>query len=356
MLRDMNNRIDKIQSFLKHHSLDGFLVTKPENILWLTGFQGSFGFVVVLQSGTLFLITDSRYAQKAQSLASERDFEFVLFDVDFSSHHGNRFSGLFALENSLTCVRKEQCEQWFPSVSFSIYSETIERFRRHKSDDELGFIEQSQNHLDCVLVPFLKANLKTGITERALAFQLEIVLRDQGRFGLAFDSIVAFGPHSAVPHHVPTDRALRSGDTILIDCGVSLNEYRCDMTRNFAWQSVSDEYKDRYTFLLEIQKQLVQEYVPGTQTQKLQHKTKQLLGDEAKYYTHSLGHGIGLETHEIPSFYQKSEDVLQEHDVVTCEPGLYYPGKFGIRIEDLIHITSKGPVILSQTTRDLIVF
>lgn len=351
----MKTPIQSLRPILQQKSLDGLLITKPENVLFLTGFTGSFGFVLITRENS-FLVTDSRYAEKAQSLTHNTDVDFLLFDASFLKTKSSVFSGKFALEDSVLFSQKKQFEQWFSNISFSFESHLVENLRRHKTQHELFCIQKAQDHVDSVLISFLESTLSTGITEKSLAFELEFALRDYGSFGLAFAPIVAFGENSAIPHHVPTEKKLFAGENILIDCGVSYQGYQSDMTRNFGWKYLSEEYQHRYAFLLDIQEKLIQEYRSNQKTKLLQQKTKKNLGDQADFYTHSLGHGIGLETHERPFFQNNSDDVLLEHDVVTCEPGLYYPGKFGIRIEDLLLITSDFPRVLSRTTKDLLVF
>lgn len=352
----MNTKIESVQSFLQQKSWDGLFITKSENIFWLSGFQGSFGFLLLTRSGDKYLITDSRYSGRAEPICTEQNFQFLLFDTKFKETFGAKLTGIFALENSLTQEEYEKIQTWFPSGRFETQSGVVESLRREKKPFELKQIEYAQSHVDSVFVPFLKSKLKSGITEQELAFDFEFALRDHGRFQLAFNIIIAFGENSAIPHHSPTDRKLKKGDNILVDCGVKHKGYQSDITRNFGFSSLSPAFQNQYAHLRSVQEQVLQDYIPGTKTKVLQETTKKLLGDKAEFFTHSLGHGIGLETHELPSFGLQSTDVLSENDVVTCEPGLYYPKKFGIRIEDLVHITHDKPRVLSQTTKDLLVF
>ncbi len=353
-MQDTSNRLLKWLG--SQNVLNGFLVSKPENVRWLSGFQGSFGLFLQQNNGVKYLISDSRYEGTAKILCEKQGIKWILLDRDFKKNFGKTIDGTFALEDTVTFAMQKRLKNWFPNLTFVTQSSIIEDLRREKTEEEIACVRKAQHHIDTIFIPFLKKNLKTGITERALAFALEFSIRDQGRYELSFDPIVAFGEHSAIPHHAPSEWKLRRGDNILIDCGAKYQGYCSDMTRNVTFGKPSPEFQNKYNFLLDVQEQTLLKYKDGAKASEIEKFCKKNLREESVFFTHSLGHGVGLEVHEDPKVNENSSKILQKNDIVTCEPGLYYSGEFGIRIEDLVLITSSGPEILSNTTKGLLSF
>jgi len=376
----MNFACARLQHWLSASvGVDGFLVTKKENIFWLTGFSGSTGLYLQLgtkspsnspfikgggSAGSSFLITDGRYAERAKELANENEMEFVLLDNDFRENFGEKIKGTFAGEDSMSLSQLERIKRLFPRVKFNPQKKALEHLRRQKNLEELKLIRVAQGHVNQLLHPFLKANIKEGMTEKELAFGLETALRNKGEFDLSFPAIVAFNSNSAIPHHEPNETKLRIGDNILIDCGVKYQGYCSDVTRNFAFRGASREYQKAYQDLLQVQEKSLLEFVPNKKVREIDEFVRRELGPNEAFFTHSLGHGVGLEVHELPMIIgvrtqdkksSNSETVLQENEVVTSEPGIYFPNKFGIRIEDLLVIRKDKPEILSTLTKDLVV-
>lgn len=325
-----------------------FIANSTENIFHLSGFWGSFGYFLRLENGKDYLITDGRYAEQAQKLAPE----FVLFDADFSEKFGKHITDQINCEDSLTLSGLKKLRKLFPNATFEPQENLINR--RVKTADEISKIKIAQNHVDETLLPFLKENLKVGVTEQALNFKLQQVLQAEGKFGLSFPSIIAFGENSSRPHHVSTSRQLKWGDNILIDCGVTYGHYCSDMTRNFVFGDPDPEFVEKYQQLLNVQQATNLKITAGASTQAVDKFCRDQLGDQAEYFCHSLGHGVGLEIHELPNLSPRQGYTLQENEVVTCEPGLYYPGEFGIRIEDLLIVRTGKPTVLSHTAKDLL--
>jgi Xaa-Pro aminopeptidase len=342
--------------------IQNFLITKSENIFWLTGFAGSFGFVIKTKN-TTYLITDGRYAEKAEKIchsdpanAGEESLTFILYDKDFKKNFGKTLKGKFSCEATLSLSEFKRYKSLFPNINFSPKSQIIERLRRTKTNEEITKTKTAQDHIDKILAPFLKANTKAGVTEKQLAFNLEHTIRNEGKFNLAFDAIVGFGENSAIPHHSPSERRLKDGDNILIDCGAKYQGYHSDMTRNFVWGNLNLEYKNKFNLCLRAQTETLAQYKPGQPIAALEQECRKILNEESQYFTHSLGHGVGLEIHELPTVSNRTpaKEKLKAGDIVTCEPGIYYPGKFGIRIEDILVITEKGHEVLSKTPKQLI--
>lgn len=349
----------KFHQYIKGKKTDGFLITKPENIFWLSGFRGSFGFFVQKKEGQNFLITDGRYIERAKTLGKKHNFTAFLL-TEKSEKKLPDFLKIqpensFFVENTLTFHKLEWLKSIFPDTSFVPQKNILETLRRQKTGAEIEKIKKAQNQVDKILLPFLKSNLRAGITEKELAFKLEMALRDQGKFKLSFPLIAAFGKNSSIPHHAPSSEKLKLGENILIDCGVRFEGFCSDMTRNFIFGEGEDKaFLEYYNQLLEVQKKCVSQFTAHKKVADIEHFCRNELGTLEPFFTHSLGHGIGLEIHEPPRISSKSDNFLQNHEVVTCEPGIYFPRKFGIRIEDALVIKEDGPEILTKTTKDLL--
>ena len=189
-----------------------------------------------------------------------------------------------------------------------------------------------------------------------MAFELEIALRARGKFELAFDPIVAFGANSAVPHHQPSKKNLQKNENILVDCGAKFSGFCSDLTRNFFFGSPSREFLHKFENLKNAQNLTIKKFVAGAKISAIEKFCREKIGPDKKFFSHSLGHGVGLEIHERPVISQKSREKLRKNQIVTCEPGVYFPEKFGIRIEDLLQIReNRPPKILSKSEKNLII-
>ena len=335
--------------------LDGFFIFKPENVFWLSGFRGSFGFILLHKNDRNFLVSDARYFEKIKILAAKKNFEPILLDQNFSKNFAPQISGRFGVENSISLAEFKWLRKTFSACTFRSQNSLFEKMRSQKTSDEIECTRRAAAHVDSILEPFFRQKLKTGVSEKSLAFDLELAIRDGGNFELAFDPIVAFGTNSAVPHHEPSEKILEKNTPILVDCGAKFLGFCSDITRNFFFGEPNRDYSEVFQTLLEKQKKTLPEFRSGKKCAKLDSDCRAFLGENAAYFTHSLGHGTGLEIHESPAISAKSKDVLMENQIVTCEPGLYFPQKFGIRIEDQLLVGAEKSEILTKTSKDLLV-
>lgn len=221
------------------------------------------------------------------------------------------------------------------------------------STEGLPAMRRAQQHLDDVFVLIPEHLLEVGLSEKEVAQKLDVFLTAEGKFPLAFPTIVAFGESAAEPHHVPGERTLQPREHVLIDCGVKIDGWCADCTRNFFVGDPDPEFLETFDRLLEIHEAVLPQFVPGTPVQKLDQWVRDQMGDWAKFFPHSLGHGVGQAVHEEPKISVKSDAILAEGMVVTCEPGWYVPGRWGIRIEDQLVVGRDKPEILSQFPRTL---
>jgi Xaa-Pro aminopeptidase len=224
----------------------------------------------------------------------------------------------------------------------------VENLRQIKSPREAGLIKQAAAFAWEALRRALV--LRRGITESELAGRIEFEMRRLGTRP-AFETIVAFGANASQPHYRPAGRRLRGNDTVLIDFGVRWNGYCCDMTRCYAVGSVAHAYRKAYDTVLRAHKQAVSMLRPGVSVKEIDDKVRRLIADSGlPPYGHGLGHGLGLEIHERPVISSKADTQLEAGQIVTIEPGVYVPGRFGIRIEDDYLIASRGCRLLSAGT------
>lgn len=354
MIRPMNPH-QQLAAWLTESKCNGILVTKPENIGYLTGFWGSFGVYLQTPKGQ-FLLTDGRYKAVAESLAKAEGFEFVLFEGTVPEKFVSQVSGPLWVEDTLSIAEFKRYRRWFKGSKLKAQAGAVESLRKIKSASELKIMKAAQTHVDAVLIPFLKENLQSGITELALKFKLDQVLQHSGQYDLSFDSIVGFAASSALPHYVSGDRKLKPGDNILIDCGVVHRHYCSDMTRNFVFGPAKQNYLKDYETLLQVQCETLSKVKTGVKAKNLDAFARENLGSLSEYFTHSLGHGVGLEIHEAPTLSARSKNILQTGEVVTIEPGIYKPENYGIRIEDTTIVQLGGNEVLTKTTKDLLSF
>jgi Xaa-Pro aminopeptidase len=231
----------------------------------------------------------------------------------------------------------------------------ITTLRAVKDEQEIAALRAAQAITDAAFTHML-GYLRPGITEREAAVELEFFMRRAGASGLAFPSIVASGPNSALPHAVPSDRVFQRGDFVLMDFGARLADYRSDMTRTVVLGPASEQQRAMYAAVLEAQTSVIEALKPGMSGKEAQEIAEKVIaahGFEGRF-THSLGHGVGIDIHELPLLASKVETALEAGQVVTVEPGVYFDGVGGVRIEDFGVITEHGFSDFTQSPHELI--
>jgi Xaa-Pro aminopeptidase len=238
------------------------------------------------------------------------------------------------------------------NVVFVPAGNTFHLVRARKDDTEIAAIARAASITDAAFLA-ATANLTPGVTERELVWRIELAMRELGADGPGFPSIVASGPFGARPHHDPTDRAIAAGEPIVIDMGAMVDGYSADLTRTICIGQPPPEYDARYNTVLAVQTTALAGIMPGMTGREADAIARDALvaAGEEEHIIHGLGHGVGLLVHEFPSLGKNSEDVLEPGQVVTVEPGLYFDGWGGIRIEDLCVVTETGVDILSQAPK-----
>ncbi len=321
---------------LKKASVPALLVTDPTNIRYCTGVHLSAG-VLLLTARSQLLFVDSRYTllaeRRAQSGVSVRD------SADFPNVlHKMRRIGFEA--EHVTYQRLALWKRKYKNTKFIHTSEAVEWFRRGKENEELRYLQRAERITEELLRRVPHA-LKKGITEEELARKIAIWALELGAEGVSFDPIVAFGTHTSSPHHRPTSRTLKKGHIVQIDCGAKYRGYCADRSEVFFTKAPTSFQKRVYEILSEARDAAMEQARAGASTHLLDRTARDILKREGieHAFTHSLGHGVGLDIHEGVTLSSKAkEEKLLRREVITIEPGVYFPGTFGMRLESMVYV------------------
>lgn len=325
-------------ALLRHARVPSLLVSDPVNVGYLTGVFGD---------GLLALATAKRCVLFAHSLEFETAREHALPRVDVRPASAlkaalGRVRRCGFEADHVTVARLARWKEAFRATSFVRTRDAVALFRRTKDDAERAAIARADSITERILKRMPRA-LVPGISERALAWKIEQWARAMGAEGMSFETIVAFGTHTSRPHHQPTDRALRKGDLVQIDMGVIVDRYLSDRSAVYFTGVPTPEQATVLAALEEAKSAAIAAVVPGIAASEPDRIARAVLaarGIAPKHvYDHSLGHGVGLEIHEGVSLSERSTDRLLEHEVVTVEPAVYVPGRFGMRLEDMCVVT-----------------
>ncbi len=335
------NRLSKLQSFFKGWKADGCLIENPLDLFYLTGLQLSLGILVVLSTSSK-LFVDGRYIEFAKK---HSPFPVELLSKESVSAFLSPVKVLVFDSASTTMDRGEQQKKLYTGVWRGI-SHPLKELRLIKDAAELKAMKKSAA---VVWKGFehVRRSLKVGITEKELALSFEIFCRKQGAERLSFDPIIAFGKNSAYPHYRAGDAKLKKGDIVLIDIGVVVDHYHSDMTRTVFFGKADPRLILLETVVKQAHDAALALCKRGTKLGDIDKAARNVFKGAGleELYVHSLGHGIGLETHEFPRLKYQGDDhdvILREGMVITIEPGLYLPGAGGVRYEDTIVIADKG--------------
>jgi len=335
---------------------DGCLVTNPVNLRYLTGFTGSNGAALLRSDGSLVLATDGRYAEQAAGEAPDVDV-VVTRDVARELVRQAAADGLrtLAIERRyVTLTAADRLTQVAGGLELVDLGDAIENLRLVKDDAELDALRRACSITDDVFTAVLD-RVRPGVTERDISWAMSEEMNARGATP-AFSSIVAFGANSARPHHQPTDRSLERGDLVKMDFGAAIDGYHADMTRTVVVGQPADWQTSLHGLVREVQQVLRDLVTVGAVPARLNDEMRTRIEGAGYEVAHGLGHGVGLEIHEAPFLVdQTTADTLVERVPVTVEPGIYLPGRGGVRIEDTVVVTADGAEPLTRSPRDLLV-
>jgi len=348
----MTTRGDRLAELLPERELDCFLVTDLVNVGYLTGFGGTNGACVCGAEQRVFL-TDFRYTERAE--AEIEGWDVVTVTDDWLGGIAERLSGKTGFEDHHMAVRTlKRLEEKLPDgVELEGAWGTVEKLRRVKDEAELAAIARAAELADEIWRFALERGL-AGRTELDVARAAEARMRELGAEP-SFPTIVAAGPNGALPHAEPGARPIGRGELVVFDMGAKLDGYCSDGTRTFATGEPGEEARAVYGTVLDAQETALAAVKAGAKAEDVDGVARELIAGagHGERFGHGLGHGVGLEVHEEPRVSQRSEDVLAAGEVVTIEPGIYLPGKLGVRIEDLVVVTDEGYRNLSGLPKDL---
>ena len=346
----MNSRLKKLVSNFSAHSIDALLVTKDVNLTYLTHFPAAESWLLVSLKRSIYL-TDARYVLEAKKR---------LKGIAVHCYTTSMLEDFFALAkdlglkrigfdpNHLTVAQFELIQKKCPDgISLVKANHLVEHLREVKDAEELALMKGAlAMHQEALR--FIKPKIRPGATEKDIDFSLKKWVLER-QVGFSFNSIIASGPNSCLPHAKPTGRVIKNNENVLLDMGIDLKGYKSDLTRNFFLGKIPPLIYDVKSYVTESQHLAIAKIKPGVMVADVDREARNYLKKNKldQYFGHSLGHGVGLEIHESPRLSQKSKEVLREGMVVTVEPAVYIPNKFGIRVEDMILVTKKGSEVLS---------
>jgi len=353
-------RRDRLRSVLEADSLDALIVTGLTNVRYLTGFTGSNAAVLVAReaSGDR-LVTDFRYiTQAAEQCPGIEVLVERAVDAGGLAHAVALGAARVAFEAShLTVAAHRALAEGHRDVDLVATSGLVEAQRQVKDDAELALLAEACRISDEALAALLP-QVRVGLTERQVARTLDGLMLDLGAEAVSFDTIVASGPNSAIPHHSPTDRALEPGDFLKVDFGALYAGYHADETRTFVVGAEPEPWqRELHALVARAQQAGVDALAVGAELRDVDHAARSIIAEagHAEHFGHGLGHGVGLDIHEAPMIGYSTAGILGDRTPVTVEPGVYLPGRGGVRIEDTLVVRAGGPVSLTTTTRELLV-
>jgi len=351
------DRLERLRKQIRQKGWDAVWVTKAANRQYLSGFTGSAGWVMVPAKGKPVLVTDGRYTEQAQ--LETQNFKITISAKDpllvVADWLNNQKVKKLAFEDDEVSVAAwKKVRSLTRSLQGIGLQNLIEQIRVIKDPEEVKKIQKAIKISEKAFEEVVK-KIRPGLTERAIAFEMEKCLFKGGSEGLAFPTIAASGPRSSLPHGQPTDRRLRSGDLLILDFGGTVQGYHSDLTRTVGIGKISQKQKELYKIVKNAQKQSQKLIFSGQKCADSDKKARKIFKDANldTYFVHSLGHGLGQDVHELPRLSSASKDEFKTNMVVTCEPGVYLPGWGGVRIEDDLLVQPEASQWLSQSPEEL---
>ena len=338
---------------------DAILITSPYNLRYFSGFKGGEG-VAIVGKNFRVLFVDSRYTVAAKSEAV--NFEVIEFSagklVEFIKEklEENNLHSI-GFENLVMTVKDfERYRDGLGNIEFSGIDDKLNLLRMIKTDEEIDCLRQAEKIGDLAFEKVLPL-IKAGVAECDIAAELEYQMRLLGAEGASFETIVVSGEKSSMPHGMPDGTKLKCGDFVTMDFGCIYNGYCSDMTRTVVIEKATDEQIRIYQTVLKAQLAGLEAIREGVEGKVADSTARGIISDAGfgKFFGHSLGHGVGLQIHELPNLSPMSDIVLKENMVVTCEPGIYIENIGGVRIEDMVVVRKNGIDNLTSSPKELII-
>ena len=365
-----NTELDKLRKYMTLKKLStklpdnktAALITCETNIYYYTGFANSEGTLFVTRQKS-YLLVDFRYGEAANKAVT--NCEVIVYNKyadslkEIAKKHG--IKEVLIEASKVTVSRESTFKKIFSDIKCEVISNDmldrlISNQRIVKSKDEIAKIEKAQRITEEAYLELLNM-VKPGVREADLALELEFLMRKKGASGVSFDLITITGKKTSMPHGVPGDEAVKTGDFVTFDIGAIYEGYHSDMTRTIAVGEVSDYQREIYNIVLEAQLSGLAKVKSGINACDVDKAAREVIEREGygEYFKHSTGHGVGLDIHEQPFVASKGDKILSDGMIITVEPGIYLPDKFGVRIEDMVVVTKDGCRNLANLPKELIV-
>ncbi len=346
-----DKRVRRLRLAISDEKTDAILVSDLTNIRYLTGFDGSFGLLLVTLRETVFF-TDFRYIETARKNVSADEVIKTSHDhiEDIKRESRKRRIRRLGFESkSVSHDHYLQLADKIGEKKLIPLKETVEKLRMIKEDEEVNQITKAVRLTEQAL-RHIRRFLEPGIREKDLAGELEVFFRLNGGGGPDFSPIVAFGKASSMPHYVSSSRRLKSQDMVLVDLGTSVGGYHADLTRTWLSNSMKAREREIYRIVLDAQEAAIDTVKPGVALKSVDRAAREVISKSGygENFGHGLGHGIGLKVHELPRISPRSEGRCRRGMVFTLEPGIYIPGWGGVRIEDDVLVTENGCKVISS--------
>jgi Xaa-Pro aminopeptidase len=354
-------RLDRVRADLAEQGLHGLLVSHLPNVRYLTGFTGSNGWLA-LGASQVFFVTDGRYEQQAEEeLAGDAGIDLVVLRERFQECLAERIARDFRAATlgfegpHLSYANWKRLVDKCDGVTWKAKTGLVERLRAVKDDQEIAAIRKAAEIAAEALQGAL-AHVEPGVSEVDIASELDYRMVRLGASGPAFETIVASGPRTALPHAATGRRSLGEGDLLLCDFGARWSGYCSDLSRTFVIGQATQRQTEVYGAVLEAQRAAIGELRAGATGAEVDAATRRAFESRGMedHFSHSTGHGLGLEVHEGPRLSRRADGVLQSGMVVTVEPGLYFPGWGGVRIEDDVVVMGESSHPLVELERDVV--
>ncbi len=356
-----DKRLDKLRERIKKAEIDALLVSDARNIFYLCGSNGGYTgakVMLIVDAITSTLIIDKRYLAETMERAvadtitawTEPSYGEVVALLQGSGAKKVGFES-----TNVTVKQYERLVKEFDAIRLVGVSGLVEPIREIKDKYEITKITDAAAIADTTF-DYIAGMLKPGMTEIEISIEIDFFMRKHGAERPSFDTIVASGIHSAVPHATPSSKEIKAGDFVTLDFGAVVEGYHSDMTRTVVVGRASEKQKEIYAKVLEAQVAALDAVAPGRVCQDLDAIARDRIaeGGYGENFVHSLGHGVGLDVHEAPTLAKGNEAMLAEDMVVTVEPGIYINDFGGVRVEDLVVVTRSGREVLTLSTKELL--
>jgi Xaa-Pro aminopeptidase len=351
-------RLHKLAAMARANHCDGVLITEAENLCYATGFVGLEGMVLVTADGKGYCFTDSRYIEAAEKAIAPWGYQVIQPDVSYPQCvaqlcQEHKLESLLFEDQDMTVASHARYTAAVPAKLIPA-GEAFSETREVKEEIEVERIVAAQRIAEKALEEILPL-IKPGAVEREVAAELDYRMARLGSTGVSFPTIFVSGAKSSLPHGTPGDKKIEAGDFVTIDFGAMVGGYHSDMTRTFAVGFATDEMKKVYNTVLEAQLAGIEAFAvgkPGSQVDKAARDIIEAAG-YGPYFGHGLGHSLGLNIHEMPRAAKAFTRPFVQGNIITMEPGIYLPGKFGVRIEDMVYLAADGKRNLTCYPKEL---